>query len=133
MTVCLLSNTSGWLIYAFAYLLLYPTFSCDGIPETSPDFKEKCVPDYFCDTANDITWHIVEDDPKTLNNWIKRWDLYCAGKFMIGSFAMSYFAGFTIGAIFVPALSDKNGRRNWTIYSLAAQAASVLVILLLPA
>jgi len=131
--MCLLINSGGWAVYIIAYLLLYPTFKCEGIPDGSEEYKEKCVPNYFCEAENNIDWSIVEEDALTLHNWMRQWDLYCASKFTIGMFAMSFFLGFTIGSIIVPGLSDKGGRKNWSIYSFTVHAACGIGIMLLPA
>ena len=86
-------NATGYLIYAMPYFLLYPKFDCfyqDGspIPEDSNDYENKCIPEYFCEKSNGITFNSDYNDPTTLENWISKYDLVCAGKFVISSFSM---------------------------------------------
>jgi len=52
-------------------------------------------------------WHIVEDSTITLDNWMKKWEMYCDSSFMIASVSMFFFIGFAIASLFIPALSDK--------------------------
>jgi len=103
-------NTSGWLIYCQSYLLLLPKFSCQGIIDPSKEYDDKCVPEYFC-KHNEIKWSIVEDDQYTLDNWMKKYALYCASDLTISAIGMAYFSGFAVGAAFLPGLSDVYGRK----------------------
>jgi len=52
-------------------------------------------------------WHIVEDSTMTLDNWMKRWEMYCDSHFIIASVSMFFFVGFAAGSLFIPILSDK--------------------------
>ena len=68
--------TFGWLGYGFSFLLLYPKFDCEGeINEWN--YEERCQPSYFCDEANGVTFTIDWSDPKSLENWMTRYELYC--------------------------------------------------------
>ena len=77
-------------------------------------------------------WHIVEDSSITLDNWMKRWSMYCDSKFVISSFSMFFFLGYAIASLFIPSYSDRQGRKNWTVYTVLMQLGSELVIFLLP-
>jgi hypothetical protein len=98
---------------------LYPKFECPGIVEGSDDYKKYCKPEYFCDKSHEIK-HRVVPSHVTLENWISKYDLVCADKFIISSFGMLYFAGFALGALFLPNMSDRYGRKNYYIGSLVA-------------
>ena len=60
--MCLLINAGGWATYIIGYLLLYPKFECEGIADGTEEYKEKCVPNYFCEASNNVNWSIVEED-----------------------------------------------------------------------
>ena len=71
------------------------------------------MPENFCDPAKGMDWSIVAGDPITLDNWMVKFDLICASPFFISSFGIFFFAGMAIGALVLPALSDKNGRKKY--------------------
>ena len=48
MIIILAVNTSGWMVYCQFYLLLYPKFYCPAYADGSDDYKNKCIPSYFC-------------------------------------------------------------------------------------
>ena len=95
------TNTCGYIIYQFGYLLLYPKMEChDSV--TNKIVIEKCEPIYFCNPHNNITYTLFEKDELTLGNWVKDFDLLCASHFTISSFAMAFFAGWALGSFWVP-------------------------------
>jgi len=47
-----------------------------------------------------------------LNNWISRYDLTCASKFILSGCGMFIFAGWLIGSTIIPNLGDKYGKRK---------------------
>ena len=70
-----------------------------------------CKPEYFC-THPEVDWHIVKDHMYTLNNWMSKYDLYCASNLMVSAVGISFFIGFALGSAFLPNMSDKRGRKN---------------------
>jgi len=108
-------NTTGYMIYNLAFLLLYPKFDCtysDGSPIPEANYADYCQPEYFCDASHDISYTIDWDATTSLKNWMTRFDLICASPLMISSFSMLYFFGLAIGSIFLPVLGDVIGRRK---------------------
>ena len=84
----------------------------------SQQYKEECIPHYFCDKENKVHWNVVHKSPITLNNWISEYDLICADHMVISSFGMLYFTGFAISSFFLPNMSDRNGRKWYFLGSL---------------
>ena len=125
-------NTSGWLIYNQGYLLLLPAFKCEGIIDPTPKkIEDQCKPEYFCE-HKEIKWSIVEDDIFTLDNWMKKFNLYCGSDLLISAIGMAYFSGFAVGAAVLPGLSDKYGRKWTFVISVIAQFLSVLTCVIIP-
>mmetsp|Transcript_16487 Transcript_16487/g.27995 ORF Transcript_16487/g.27995 Transcript_16487/m.27995 type:complete len:250 (+) Transcript_16487:334-1083(+) len=91
-----------------------------------------CVPSYFCEEANGITYEVVEESQITLDNWIKKYDLICAKPIIISSFSMSYFVGFAVGSIFVPTLGDIYGRKKVFLINMLIAEATMIAIPFLP-
>ena len=98
-------------MYALSFFLLYPKFECDGIEDGSDEYKKKCIPEYFCDSSHNITWHIIDDDKVSIDNWIKKYDMTCDSHYLISSFGMAMFAAWAVGSAFLPPISDKYGRK----------------------
>merc|ERR1712166_1224679 len=78
-------NTTGYMQYRAAYLLLYPKFDCftpdlNGafvvpVVDDSDDYKRRCIPSYFCAHKGEISWKVDDSDNISLNNWMKSYDL----------------------------------------------------------
>ena len=56
----------------------------------------------------------------------------CAGSVTISAFGMMFFAGFSIGSIIFPTLSDKKGRKKLFLASLIVNLSCFLLMLVLP-
>lgn len=115
------TNTCGYIIYQFGYLLLYPQLECMDTHNNKVVTGENCQPYYFCNPKNNITITLLENDELTLGNWVKDFDLLCASPFTISSFAMAFFAGWALGSFWVPQQSDVFGRKRPFMFCLAIQ------------
>lgn len=129
-------NTQGVINYNYTYLLLYPKFECynteTGLALSYEEQSEKCQPHHFCEAENGIGYTIDYEDEITLSNWIEKFDLICAGKFIISSFAMFYFMGFCSGSMLIPRMGDLYGRKKIFCASLFLQLMTLVSILLVP-
>jgi len=112
--MCIAINSSGWLIYAKDYLLLYPKIACTG------DDKINCGRDYICNTATGMheNWVINGDSTITLRNWVHKYDLYCGTISEMNGPATAFYGGLLLGALFLPYLSDKHGRKRFFLGAL---------------
>ena len=77
-------------------------------------------------------WIIDGDNELTLNNLVGQYELWCTSHLTISAIGMAYFAGFAIGALILPGLSDKYGRKRFFLAGLFLQFLSVLTCVLLP-
>ena len=59
-------------------------------------------------------------------------DLICAKPFLISSFGMLYYAGYTFGSLFLPTLSDKKGRKNFYMGAIIMYCLSAILMNILP-
>ena len=57
-----------------------------------------------------------EDSPRSLNNWIDKFELQCAPKEKMGYFGALYFIGLVIGSLTLPRLSDNFGRKRFALF-----------------
>ena len=118
--IILCSSSACWVVNAQNYLWLYPKFECEGIIEGTPDYNKFCKPHYFCNNEENeslgnkvVNWSVVEASNISLNNLLVKHDLICASSLTISSFGMAYFAGYSGSSLFLPALSDKKGRKKF--------------------
>lgn len=125
-------NTNGYIIYQFAYLLLYPEVTCFDKISKAPVEGDECKPDYFCVADHNVGYEIIEDSELTLTNWITDFDLLCASKFTISSFAMAFFTGFALGSFFLPQQADVHGRKKPFFLCMAVQLVALLVVIFVP-
>ena len=95
-------------------------------------YDTECIPEYFCLPENNIDWTVNYESDISLNNWIKKYAMYCDDYTLISAFGMAYYAGFTFGNLIIPPLSDKRGRKNWYLACQLVQTLSTLVIVCLP-
>jgi hypothetical protein len=84
---------------------------------------DDCKPNYFCDADHNVGYDIIKDDELTLTNWITDFDLICASKFTISSFAMAFF---------IPQQADVLGRKKPFIACMAAQLVTLFVVIFVP-
>ena len=68
----------------------------------------------------------------SLNNWVKQFDLECAGPFWISLFGVLFWAGFAIFSFILPPLSDKNGRKSLFLGCVITNFVIFIVLLFLP-
>ena len=61
--------------------------------------------------SGDYEWRIDYTNPKSLNNWITKFDLHCNNNFEIGLFASIDILGFLFASIMVTPKSDIYGRK----------------------
>lgn len=93
---------------------------------------DDCKPNYFCDADHNVGYEIIKDDELTLTNWITDFDLICASKFTISSFAMAFFTGFALGSFFIPQQADVLGRKKPFIACMVAQLVALVVVIFVP-
>ena len=83
-----------------AYYELFPKFTCDGAP---------CEPSDFCKDKR--KYEIDYSNPSSLYNWVQQFNMVCSPKSDFGLFGGVFFAGFSIGSLVLPKLSDIYGRK----------------------
>ena len=142
MTIMFGMNTTGYMQYQAAYLLLYPKFDCftadsSGVfnvpvEDGSDDYKKRCIPSYFCKHQDEIKWTVDQSDHISLNNWMQSYDLICTDSAIIGLFGTMFFTGFAIFSPILPSLSDKYGRKWFFVGCLTINILVFSTILLLP-
>ena len=71
-----------------------------------------------------ITYRAIQDDPEYLVNWVDKLGLLCESHQRIGFLGSSYFIGVVIALMFVPALSDRIGRREMFCITLLVSIAA---------
>lgn len=72
---------------------------------------------------------VVKDSPRSLINWVDKFDMTCAPKNKFGYFGSLYFAGLVLGSLILPRLSDKLGRKKLSALGGMLHVLSSLVIL----
>ena len=92
-----------------------------------------CIPDYFCDSSNSISYSIDWSDHISLYNFSYKFNLYCASPQTLSYLGMLYFSGFAIGSPFIPRLADIYGRKKSFYTCLFIQLLSTICIILIPA
>lgn len=70
-------------------------------------------------------WRIDYSNSTSYHNWVdpSRLDLTCTNKSVIGLIGSAYFLGYAIAALFIPAISDKVGRKWPLMVSLLIQTS----------
>ena len=91
-----------------------------------------CEPNYFCHDKNHISYEIDYEDEKSLNNWVKEFNLVCASSFTISSFGMIFFLGYAIGSAIIPKLADLYGRKRPFFACNVLSLISLSLIVLVP-
>ena len=125
-------NARYYVIYSLGYMTLYPKFVCAGIIEGSDDYSEHCKPSYFCEAANKIDWTIDWNAPTSLTNLMSKYKMYCDSSLLIGAFGSAYFAGYSLGSIIIPPISDKKGRKYVFLACHFVQAITAIILIVLP-
>lgn len=114
----------NFVLYSLAFLELMPKFKC--LMENGE--YEPCSQEHICKT--DTTQYIVDyDDQTSLDNWVMQLDLVCESKFKIGMIGSSFFIGWTLTTILLPAMADKYGRK-W-IFRLSTLTTGIAMVFLL--
>ena len=72
------------------------------------------------------------EDSTSLYNLTWKYNLHCSSQLLISSFGMLFFTGFAVGSFFIPANSDKYGRKLVLIGCLTLQLFTIASMLMVP-
>lgn len=70
----------------------------------------ECTQEEVCQGDLVQSWHVDQDSPASLDNFITQMDMYCSPKSYIGLMGSLLFLGITLSMLILPAASDKFGR-----------------------
>jgi MFS family permease len=129
---------AAFLNYNFSFFLLNPDTSTTSAEHLSPK-TYTCYPinsneGYPCSLADDICgnketklgrWE--RNEKLTLSNWIDRLGLECAEPYQIGLFGTLSYFGEVLANFVLPPLSDKYGRRYFTLFGCIVQLLVYLI------
>jgi len=111
--------STSFLVYNYCFLLMMPVYSCTYEDSNSPSgmITRQCSREDFCEVADPslLSWRVDWSARYSLHNWISQLNLHCASSFEIGLFGTLYFAGYLVSCAIFPPLSDKFGRKIFTI------------------
>ena len=68
--------------------------------------------------GENVSYRAVSDDPEYIVNWVDKLGLLCESHQRIGFLGSSYFIGVVVALMFVPAMSDRIGRREMFCFTL---------------
>ena len=84
--------------------------------KNQPDTWHSCTKEEICRAHSSGRMNLVyranKSDPEYLNNWVIKLGLLCETKSRIGLLGSSYFVGIIAFIVFIPALSDRIGRKS---------------------
>ena len=63
----------------------------------------------------DIEKHINWNHKYSLDNWVKRFNLYCAPSIELGIVGSLFFVGYISTCLFIPQFADRYGRKVFVI------------------
>ena len=98
------------IIFGISFLLVEPKdFMCqlDGV-------WKSCKKTTVCVVlkGNRSDYYAVEDSPTYIDNWIKKFDLLCEHKMLVGCLCVLYFTGVTCGTIIISNSKHHFGKKS---------------------
>eukprot|EP00347_Sterkiella_histriomuscorum_P006274 403353395 len=133
----LMFSTTSFIVYNYCFLLMMPTYLCTYQDPINPTktFQEVCQREQFCSAdvlPRPLSWEVDQTSRFSLNNWITVLDMHCSSSFEIGLFGSLYFAGYLFSCAIFPPLSDKFGRKIFTIGVCFVQLIALAAMLFIP-
>jgi len=118
----LCENTTGYFYLNLSFLELFPKYTNYNNVEIFPficytskaDKKGYgCLQEDACKLKSPAFFEANEKAENFLHNWASKdkLNLYCTDRGLIGLIGSMYFAGAILSVIFLPAISDRNGRK----------------------
>jgi MFS family permease len=102
-----------------------PKFKCS---RTGSDEVFDCVEANFCGNP-DINFWVDRENPDTIYNWAEQIGLICRPGWQVGLLGSSIFAGWCSTLLWMPAISNRIGRKIMFTYALAANVVLFTVIM----
>ena len=84
--------------------------------ENDPDKEVICKPEDFCRDSSVLSYHPNMELKQSYHNWISHYNLTCTPGGYIGLIGSCFFTGWIITLIFIPRISDLNGRHKLIMY-----------------
>ena len=81
--------------------------------ESNPGKEVICKPEEFCKDPTVLTYHPNMELHDSYINWISHYNLTCIDGAHIGLIGSCFFIGWILTLMFVPRLSDINGRNKF--------------------
>ena len=78
-----------------------------------PGKEFKCNPDDFCTDPKVLSYHPNMELHDSYINWISHYHLECIDGAHVGMIGSSFFVGWIITLMFLPRMSDTNGRNKF--------------------
>ena len=84
--------------------------------EDDPEKEVVCKPEDFCNDPSVLSYHPNMELKQSYQNWISHYNLTCTPGGYIGLIGSCFFTGWIITLIFIPRISDLNGRQKLIMY-----------------
>lgn len=91
-----------------------------------------CKPADFCDDPTVLSYSPNMDLSDSYDNWVTKYDLTCASKTKIGMIGSVGFISWIVTLLFLPRLSDVNGRAKFITYGYTVQTVFYGLLLWAP-
>ena len=133
----LMFSTTSFVVYNYCFLLMMPQYLCSYPDPNDPTktIQSSCTRDQFCSAdvlGKPSSWEVDWTNRFSLNNWISILDMHCSSSFEIGLFGSLFFAGYLLSCAIFPPLSDKFGRKIFTVGVCFVQAIAFALMIFMP-
>ena len=98
--------------------------------ESDPGKEVICKPEEFCKDPTVLSFHPNMELHDSYINWISHYNLTCIDGAHIGMIGSCFFIGWILTLMFIPRLSDTNGRNKFIIVSNVIQTMAFFVVIL---
>ena len=124
LVICFGMSATGFITNILSYLTQKPEYECTFNGDVSGDV---CTANNICHGDPRIdSWQITED---SLNNWQSKLHMTCEPPWKTNALAITFFLGWSCTLLWLPRLSDTNGR--WLIFTVAMAVDTVLYTVLI--
>lgn len=110
----------NFFFFTLGYLIQQPVYNCTYVD--GDENGDICTSANICSEDSRIeSWTIDHEHELSLNNWQSKLNLMCATPWKVGFIGSAYFLGWCVTLLWVPRLSDQNGRRKFFMVGMTMQ------------
>ena len=96
--------------------------------ESDPGKEVICKPEEFCKDPSVLSFHPNMELHDSYINWISHYNLTCIDGAHIGMIGSCFFIGWILTLMFIPRLSDTNGRNKFIIFANVIQTMAYALL-----